>query len=248
MKVHQEKVLRKKNRRSKWENYKKTQAMIYNKTTCNYNKWDAFESSEESEHDDSEPILPRDDPNFRAMETEMLDRRKKRQRDGKEANEFKVRGNEALQKGLYKTAQKYYSDALELRRDILPIYTNRALSRLKLEDYPGVIDDCTRVLEYCEVFHDGYTKERDLCYKALMRRCQALRAQKDYPLALKDLEEAAKLIPGDENVEKLVKLTEEDIEVEKRIKAIMGSAELLKGKEYLDYVVDFLQGKKDTEA
>lgn len=144
--------------------------MIYNKTSTNYKKWDAFESSSDTEPEDSEPILPRDDPNFRAMEAEMLDRRKKRIRDKKEADELKVKGNDALKKGLYKTAQKYYSDALELRRDLLPLYTNRALARLKLEDYAGVIDDCTRVLEYCEVFHDGYSQEKDLCYKALMRR------------------------------------------------------------------------------
>lgn len=93
-------------------------------------------------------------------------------------------GNAALKKGCYKTAIKYYSDALELRKDILPLYTNRALARLKVEDYQGVIDDTTRVLEYCEVFHDGYDKEKDLCYKALMRRCLALRGQKDYSLAL----------------------------------------------------------------
>lgn len=28
----------------------------------------------------------------------------------------------------------------------------------------------------------------------------------------------------------------------------MSNAELLKGKEYLDYILDFLQGKKDTET
>ena len=85
-----------------------------------------------------------------------------------------------MKKGCYKTAIKHYSDALELRKDLLPLYTNRALARLKVEDYTGVIDDATRILEYCEVFHDGYLKEKDLCYKALMRRQMAFRAQKDF--------------------------------------------------------------------
>jgi len=66
-----------------------------------------------------------------------------------------------------------------------------------------VIDDCTKILEYCEVFDDGFLKQKDLCYKALMRRCQALRAQKEFDLALKDLEEAGKLIPGDKDVARL---------------------------------------------
>jgi len=40
-----------------------------------------------------------------------------------------------LKKGLNKTANKYYSDALDLKKDLLPLYTNRALARLKLEDF-----------------------------------------------------------------------------------------------------------------
>ena len=108
---------------------------MHRKTTTNYKKWEYFESSEESENEDAEPILPRDDPNFKAMEADMLDRRKRRTRERKEAEELKVMGNDALKKGCYKTAIKYYSDALELRKDILPLYTNRALARLKIEDY-----------------------------------------------------------------------------------------------------------------
>jgi hypothetical protein len=65
----------------------------------------------------------------------MLDRKKRRARDRKEAEELKVKGNEALKKGLNKTANKYYSDALDLKKDLLPLYTNRALARLKLEDF-----------------------------------------------------------------------------------------------------------------
>ena len=74
-----------------------------------------------------------------------------------------------------------------------------------------MIDDCTRLLEYCEVFHNGFTTERDLCFKALIRRAQAFRGQKDYELALKDLEEAEKLVPHDKDVERFAKLTQEDI-------------------------------------
>ena len=170
MEKYKEKTKRKKERRAKWENWKKTQAMFYRKTSTNYKKWETFESSEES-NGDEEPILPKDDPTFKAMEADMKDRLKRRERDRKEAEELKVKGNEALKKGLYKTANKFYSDALELKKDLMPLYTNRALARLKLEDFTGVIDDCTRLLEFNEVFNDGFTKERDLCFKAFMRRC-----------------------------------------------------------------------------
>lgn len=235
-------------RRAKWENWKKTQALFYRKTSTNYKKWDHFESSEEEVDENAEPILPRDDPNFRAMESDMLDRKKRRQRDRKEAEELKQKGNDAIKRGLYKSANKYYTDALELIKDMLPLYTNRALARLKLEDYTGVIDDCTRLIEYNEVFNDGFTKERDLCFKGFCRRAQALRGQKDFELALKDLEEARKLYPEDKEVEKLVLVTKEDMELEARIRNIMSNSDLLKGKEYLDFLLDFLQGKKDEQT
>ena len=44
-------------------------------------------------------------------------------------------GNEALKKQCYKTAIKYYSDALDKKWDFLPLYTNRALARNKIEDW-----------------------------------------------------------------------------------------------------------------
>lgn len=172
MEEYKEKQRRKIIRKDKWENWKKTQALFYKKTSTNYKKWEYFDSeSDENKEDDSDPILPNDDPNFRAMEQDMLERKKKRNNDKKEALIFKEKGNDALKKQCYKTAIKYYSDGLDCRRDILPLYTNRALARLKVEDYTGAIDDCFRVLEYNEVFNNGFTQERDLCYKAFMRRC-----------------------------------------------------------------------------
>ncbi len=47
--------------------------MFYRKTSTNYKKWDQFESSEDSQ-EESEPILPKNDPNFMAMEADFKDR------------------------------------------------------------------------------------------------------------------------------------------------------------------------------
>ena len=58
---HKTKIQRKKVRRGKWENWKKTQAMFYCKTSTNYNKWDMFESETDSDKEE-DPILPKDDP------------------------------------------------------------------------------------------------------------------------------------------------------------------------------------------
>ena len=71
---------------------------------------------------------------------------------------MRLKGNEAMKRGLYKSAKHHYTQALESRKDLLAVYTNRALCAIKLEDMQVAIDDCSRVLEYCEVFDDGYQK------------------------------------------------------------------------------------------
>ena len=116
-------------------------------------------------------------------------------RSKKLAEELKRKGNEAMKHGLYKSAMHHYTEALEERKDYLALYTNRALVALKLEDAQQAIDDCSRVLEYCEVFHDGYQKEKDLCYKALLRRGLANKFQRDFDLAKADFDEAKKIEP-----------------------------------------------------
>lgn len=236
----------KKERKAKWENWVKTQAMFYRKTSTNYKKWECFES-DSTDSEDKEPILPEHDPGFKAMEADMKDRQKKRRRDAKEAEECKERGNKRLKLGLYKTAEKDYTDGLELKKDCLPLYTNRALARVKLEKWEGAIDDCTRVLEYCEVFENGFEKSKGLCYKAFLRRAAAFRGQRDYKTAKLDIEEALKLCPGEADGLKLQELNNEDIELEERISKIMEQRDGLSDKEYIDFTIDYLRGQKDEE-
>jgi hypothetical protein len=107
---HKESQARKKMRRAKWDNWKKTQAMFYCKTSTNYNKWDMFESeSDPDEKEEMEPILPKNDPTFKAMEADLNDKKKKRQIDKRKADELKNKGNEAFKRGLYKSARHHYS-------------------------------------------------------------------------------------------------------------------------------------------
>ena len=127
--------VKRKEKKDKWDLWVKTQAMFYKKTSTNYKKWDYFEPSSDSEKEEQEPILPTDNPEFKAMEQDLSDRRKTRIRDTKEANKFKEDGNAAMKWGHYKTANKCYSDALELRKDILPLYSNWALAWNKLGDF-----------------------------------------------------------------------------------------------------------------
>ena len=160
MEEHKIKQAKKLERRAKWENWKKTCAMFHKKTSTNYAKWDVFESDSEDEipEEEKEPILPENDPQFKAMEQDFNDRATRRRIKKKEANRLKDLGNDCMKKGLYKSANHHYTQALEEVKDILPIYTNRALACIKLEKWQVCIDDCTRVLEYVECFDDGYTK------------------------------------------------------------------------------------------
>jgi hypothetical protein len=45
--------------------------MLWKKTSTNYSKWDYYTSSSESEKEDVDPIVPKDDPNFKALEMDM---------------------------------------------------------------------------------------------------------------------------------------------------------------------------------
>jgi tetratricopeptide (TPR) repeat protein len=182
--------------------------MFYKKTSTNYKKWDFFiDSEDELENEDTDPIVPDDDPNFKAMEMDMRERQKARNRDKKEALILKDRGNECLKKSLFKSAHKYYSEAMDLKKDLLPLYTNRALCRIKMENWQGALDDTTKMMEYCELFEDGFTKSKDLCFKAFLRRCTAFRGMREYELALKDAEQALILCPTDKEAALFLKIT-----------------------------------------
>ena len=150
-----------------------------------------------------------------AMEQDFKDRAQRRKRDRIAAEGLKAKGNEAMKRGLYKSAKHHYSEALDNKKDILVIYNNRALACIKLEEMQQAIDDCSRVLEYCEVFDDGYHKQPDTCYKALMRRGQALKFQKDFKLAHEDFVAAEKLQKeGENDAAKWIALNKSDQEHE----------------------------------
>jgi len=210
----------KKMRRAKWENWRKTQAIRYSKMATNYQKWDYFESDSESDEEKKEPIVP-DDPNVKMLEKDIEQRAKLRRENRAKSDELKAAGNEYMKKGKPKAAYKKYTQAIELSKDYFILYTNRALASLKLEHWNDAVDDCSRVLDYCECFDDGYTKRKDLCYKALTRRAAALQAMKKLDLAKKDAEEALKLFPDLEETVKLLKRINEDIDLEQKIDEVI---------------------------
>lgn len=143
--------------------------MVWKKTSTNYSKWDFFTSSSESEEEKGDPVVPKDDPNFKALEADMDQRAKKRKEDRKKAEELKERGNKRFLEGDYEKAVLWYSEALDICKDYKALWINRALAWIKMRYFKKAISDCTKVLEFCECFEDGYMKSKDSCFKVNAR-------------------------------------------------------------------------------
>ena len=133
-------------RKARWENYLKTQSLLYNKMSNNYKKWEYFES--ESEEEEEKPFIPpENDPNFRgfyliyifiyilALEKDITERGERKKKARKESEALKVKGNNYMTKGKYKAAVKKYTQAIELCKDYFILYTNRSLANLKQEKF-----------------------------------------------------------------------------------------------------------------
>lgn len=62
--------------------------------------------------------------------------------------ELKERGNDSYKNGNYHEAVDIYTQALEIKNCpssiSAVIYKNRAMTRLKTEDYEGAEEDCTK--------------------------------------------------------------------------------------------------------
>lgn len=85
----------------------KTEKILWKKSTFTHKKWEYYTSSEEEI--ESEPIVPKDDPNFKALELDMEQRKKRKEEDMKKAEELKNKGNEYYIKGEYDHAAWKYS-------------------------------------------------------------------------------------------------------------------------------------------
>ena len=67
----------------------------------------------------------------------------------------------------YHKAIEKYTDALEIKRDFMILYTNRALAYTRVYQYELAIKDCTKLLDYSECFEDGWIKSYKLNIKVI---------------------------------------------------------------------------------
>jgi len=193
-------------RKDKWLRWKKSQAMLRKSRFINYQAWTYWEPDTDSD-EEGDPICPRDNPEFLAMESDMKARKKKRWDQGATARKCKERGNEFMKEGDFLGAIENYEEGLEYRRDIKEIWTNKALAELKVFRWHDAIASCNKVIEYAEIFEDGFTHSRDACFKAFTRRAIALRALHNWEEAALDLEDAVKLYPKDREARDLLQKT-----------------------------------------
>jgi tetratricopeptide (TPR) repeat protein len=188
-------------RKHKWDLWKKTKSIFWKKTATDYSKWEYFTDSEDELEEiekNSKPIVPDHDPQFRAMEKDMDERNARQKVDRKKARELKDKANELMKKKDYFRAIELYSEALDLHKQNKYLWTNRALAYLKFNEPVKAEADCTRILEYSELFEDGYTKSSDANFKAFCRRAQAKLAQQNFEGSKEDIGEALKLYPTDQ--------------------------------------------------
>ncbi|CAD8205846.1 unnamed protein product [Paramecium pentaurelia] len=207
---------RKQQKKQKFELMEKTEKILWKKSTFTHRKWEYYTSSEEEF--ESEPILPKDDPNFKALELDMQERKKRKEEDMKKAEELKQKGNDYYSKGDFDQAAWKYSQALELVKDNKTLWLNRAITYIKSNKNKKAINDCTKVINYAECFENGYTQSKDSCCKAFARRALAYYNRDRLEEALNDINQAQELIPNDKWVQDLKKEIEAKIDHYQRLK------------------------------
>ncbi len=106
---YNQRKLRRQERRKKWEMWKKTKAIFWKKMDTNYSKWDYFTDSESTTEEEKEPIVPEEDPAFKAMKYDMDKRAHNRRERFKEAKILKGRANNYFKLGDFKQAITYYT-------------------------------------------------------------------------------------------------------------------------------------------
>lgn len=107
----------------------------------------------------------------------------------KEANEFKLKGNEQFKNGKFTESSKTYTQALRIcplafGKDRAMIYSNRAAAKMKLDIKEGAIEDCTKAVE----LDDGYLK-------AYFRRAQLYEVTDKLDEALNDYKKVIEIDP-----------------------------------------------------
>lgn len=206
-------------RKDKWLRWKKSQALLGKSRNINYKAWEYWEPDTDTE-DEGDPIVPRDNPEFMAMEADIKERHRKADEKAKTAERCRQRGNQFMKESDYVGAIEQYDEGLEYKRDNKALWTNKALAELKVFRWHDAIASCNKVIEYTEIFEDGFSKSADACFKAFTRRAAALRALHRWAEAVEDLEDALKLFPKDKEAKDLLEKTRAALAESSKVEAL----------------------------
>ncbi|KAI9344184.1 hypothetical protein DFJ73DRAFT_840428 [Zopfochytrium polystomum] len=124
------------------------------------------------------------------------------------ADKEKIKGNEAFKAGDWQEAFDYYTRSLSLMEKA-NVYTNRAITGIKLGKFELAEDDCTRALSL---------NDPEFNFKAYLRRGSARIKRGRYAEAVEDLDQALALSPGNKEVGNLRR------EAENKLKSVEGDA------------------------
>ena len=170
-----------------------------------HSAWDDYEPSSSSDSDSS---LAAHNPAFAALDADLSARQRRRQLDADAAEAHKADGNRAFTARQYEEAAQRYTAAIDKRRGEKVYYANRAACWLKLARWEECVKDCGTVLDIWELIERGEEKSRQrgrtgqlstheaVVIKALLRRCEAWKATKEWDKARADLERAAAMEPA----------------------------------------------------
>lgn len=100
------------------------------------------------------------------------------------------------------------------------VYTNRALAYIKLGKFKKAVADCVNVLEYMEVFEKA-EQNKDLCFKANLRKALANKELKNFKEALDDVNAAIKIFPTDKQALMMKKEIEGFIEHKEKVEKLL---------------------------
>lgn len=178
-----EKKAKKAKRKVFFQNWLKSEKIVKSSNFKNYEKWDLYESSTDEE-EKGEPIVPKNDPNFIALEKDLNDRASKMKKEHDDAEKLKNEGNILVSKGKYKEAIEKYTLGIDICKRIKVLRTNRALCYIKIEEYNLALKDCNKITEYFEMFEEELINDIDLYIKANLRKAQCLKYLRKYDEAL----------------------------------------------------------------
>jgi len=219
LEVYKEKQKTKKFRKMKYNNWIKSHGEIKildasRHGPTNYTKWDMYESDSDSE--EKEPILPRHDPNFIALEKSMNADLKKKEESQRKSLKLKEEGNAFFKEKKYKKAIEKYNEAIEETRGMMYLYTNRAMAYIQVGEFNKAIEDCDRVIQYYELFEEELNKNLDTYTKALIRKAKALLSIKDYQEAKETIDKARDYNENNEEIIKFQKEIENSFNLNKK--------------------------------